>query len=58
MSDALSCWFLRKWEQKEEPWWPLIKMGIDGSFEEFVRDWRENDGLRNDDVTLTRIDVR
>ena len=37
---------------------PLTTVGVDGSFEELVKLWRESDGMRNDDVTLIRIEVR
>jgi serine/threonine protein phosphatase PrpC len=60
MSDALACWFIRKCEHGEKPWLPLLTLGANeaaGSFEDMVAQWRVADELRNDDVTLIRIDV-
>jgi Protein phosphatase 2C len=60
MSDALSCWFLRKCEQGEKPWVSFLNLGTDeagGTFQDLVMRWREADGMRNDDVTLIRVDV-
>ena len=60
MSDALSCWFLRKCEQGEKPWVSLLDLGTDeagGTFQDLVTRWREAEGMRNDDVTLIRVDV-
>jgi hypothetical protein len=60
MSDALACWFTRKCEQGARPWATLINLDTSeagGTFEKLVSGWRENEGLRNDDVTLIRIDV-
>jgi len=60
MSDALACWFLRECEQGGKPWVTLLNLGTDearGSFEDMVTHWRESEGMRNDDVTLIRVDV-
>jgi hypothetical protein len=60
MSDALACWFLRKCEQDEKPWLSLLTLGANeaaGDFEAMVSRWRETEGMRNDDVTLIRVDV-
>ena len=60
MSDALACWFLRKCERGEKPWVSLLNLGTDeadGTFQDLVTRWRETEGMRNDDVTLIRVDV-
>ena len=58
MTDALSCWFLTRFEKGEKPWQPLSTVDQGGSFEALIRDWREKGEMKNDDVTLIRVDVR
>jgi len=60
MTDALACWFLEEREHGNHPWEQL--RGIDDkgssfSFNELVDRLRKPCQLRNDDVTLLRIDV-
>jgi hypothetical protein len=59
MTDALSCWFLREQERGREPWRILADLGTERgqSFPRLVRDLRATGELKNDDVTLLRIDV-
>jgi serine/threonine protein phosphatase PrpC len=60
MSDALACWFLRKCEQDEKPWITLLNLGteeVDGTFDLEVERWRDLDQMRNDDVTLIRLEI-
>ena len=57
MSDALACWCLHQHEKGDNPWLPLLNLGIEEggeSFEAIVARWRE-EGMRNDDVTLVRL---
>jgi len=60
MTDALACWFLRAYEQGETPWRMLRDLGTcDGrqSFADWVSELRTNGSLKNDDVTLLRVDL-
>jgi hypothetical protein len=60
MSDAIACWFERQYEKGEKPWLPLLNLGTDeaeGTFEELVAHRRQAGEMRNDDVTLIRVDV-
>lgn len=60
MTDALACWFLRRWEQRSDPLELLMHLSTDAEFAAMVASERcesLNDGtplLRNDDVTLMR----
>jgi len=58
-TDALSCWFLRSWESGDEPWKILRDLDTDAQplFEEWIANLRKEGAARNDDVTLTRIDI-
>ncbi len=60
MSDALAAWFLTMTERDKKPWQALRDLGTDdapGTFEDFTAMCRDKDGMRNDDVTLVRIDT-
>ena len=60
MTDALACWFFRECEEGNQPWNILRGLDTDQriSFEELISDLRSDGRIRNDDVTLVRIDVR
>jgi hypothetical protein len=59
MTDALSCWFLREQEHGNEPWQILADLGTNSSvsFPELVTGLRSQRRVKNDDVTLLRVDV-
>lgn len=60
MSDAIACCFLKRYMQGSEPWIELNRLETSGKshdFDNLVARWRDEFGMRNDDVTLIRIDV-
>lgn len=59
MTDALACWFFKEREEGNKPWTLLRDLDTqDGvSFEKFVADLRASGRMKNDDVTLLRIDI-
>ncbi len=63
MTDALACWFLRRQEEDTATFDYLSDIRDKSLFEEFVREQRmhkdleDKPYLRNDDVTLFRIEV-
>jgi hypothetical protein len=60
MTDALACWFLEQHENGGEPWLPIYDLATEDaimSFEDWITKLREEKSLKNDDVTLIRIDV-
>jgi hypothetical protein len=59
MTDALACWFLKEREQGNKPWHILRDLDTQGqaSFKQFVSDLRTQQQMKNDDVTLVRIDI-
>ncbi len=59
MTDALACWFFKERERGNQPWTLLRDLDTCGpiSFEKFVTDVRAEGRMKNDDVTLVRIDV-
>jgi hypothetical protein len=59
MTDALSCWFLREQERGRKPWRLLTDLGTETGhpFGNLVGDLRAAGEMRNDDVTLLRIDI-
>jgi hypothetical protein len=59
MTDALSCWFLREHERGAEPWRVLADLGTEGahSFSDLATGLRSRGEMKNDDVTLLRVEV-
>lgn len=59
MTDALACWFFKSVEQGQEPWNVLRDLDTEaqGSFEDFVAGLRSANAMKNDDVTLVRVDI-
>jgi hypothetical protein len=56
MTDALAAWFMRRWIAGDRPWRQLTEICQQTEFAAFVEEARR-DGLRNDDVTLLRVDL-
>lgn len=60
MTDALACWFIREVENGRRPWGILRDLGTRDELEPF-REWvqllRTQGAMRNDDVTLLRVDL-
>lgn len=60
MTDALACWFLHAVEQHED-WWRLVcNLGTPDQvapFTEWVAELRRTGLIRNDDVTLLRVET-
>lgn len=56
MTDAIACWFLKQHEDGEKPWNSLETQDL-ASFRKFVAHLRAEKQMKNDDVTLVRIDV-
>lgn len=57
-TDALAAWFLKQYEDGAKPWQVLERFCLPSpcpTFLQWVRQLRENKGMRNDDVTLLRI---
>ena len=59
MTDALACWFFKDREAGNKPWIVLRNLDTQGqvSFHEFVTGLRNSKAMKNDDVTLLRIDI-
>ncbi len=59
MTDALACWFFKEREQGNKPWMLLRDLDTQGnvSFEKFISVLRSAGRMKNDDVTLLRIDI-
>jgi len=59
MTDALACWFFKEQELGNQPWVVLRDLDTqDGPpFQKFVGDLRADGRMKNDDVTLLRIDI-
>jgi hypothetical protein len=59
MTDALACWFFKEREQGNQPWRGFCGLDRDGriSFDHLVSELRLDKRMKNDDVTLVRIDV-
>jgi hypothetical protein len=59
MTDALACWFFKEHEQGNKPWDLLRDLDTQGniSFEDFIAVLRAEGRMKNDDVTLVRIDI-
>ena len=56
MTDAIACWFFMEYERRNKPW-NLLETQDMGSFEKFVSNLRSEKQMKNDDVTLLRVDV-
>jgi hypothetical protein len=58
-TDALSSWFLGSYEAGCKPWRDLSDLDTEAAepFPEWVAQIRAQQGMRNDDVTLTRVDI-
>ncbi len=59
MSDALAAWFFRELEENAKPWEVLRDLEYDKTkpFGPWVASLRTNKAIRNDDVTLYRIEI-
>jgi len=60
MTDALACWFMRETEEGRTPWRVLRDLNTSDEvkpFREWVETLRTKGVMRNDDVTLLRVDV-
>jgi hypothetical protein len=60
MTDALAYWFLRELEQGRTPWRVLRDLNTSDEvrpFREWVETLRTKGAIRNDDVTLLRVDI-
>ena len=58
MTDALASWFLAESELRRRPWAVLERIRSAGEFEKFLELMRAGRSIRNDDVTLVRIEVK
>jgi hypothetical protein len=58
-TDAASAWFLSEFEAGHKPWHDLRELGTDlgRSFESWLDDERSAGRMKNDDVTLLRVEV-
>jgi hypothetical protein len=54
MTDALACWFLKVVEDGEKPW--KIRRSTQESFEGWIGKLRKEGAIRNDDVTMYRVE--
>lgn len=57
MTDALSSWFLTEAELKRRPWVVLQRARTQAEFDALVELLRVSRAMRNDDVTLVRVEV-
>jgi hypothetical protein len=57
MTDALAAWFLAEVELRRRPWVLLDRIGTPEEFEQFIDRMRDSRSMRNDDVTLLKIEV-
>jgi len=59
MTDALATWFFREFEEGRHPWRTLTDLDSDQRllFRPWIEELRERKTLKNDDVTLYRIDI-
>lgn len=61
MTDALAFWFMRELEEGQTPWRTLRDFETQDNMERFrqwVRRLRADRAIRNDDVTLLRVDIK
>jgi hypothetical protein len=58
LSDAVACWFYKNMENGEQPWRVLRDLGTDDhDFSEWLGQRRDQQEMRNDDVTIYRVDL-
>lgn len=57
MTDALACWFLLSTEQNERPSEILRDIIVSTQFADWIVELREDNLIRNDDVTLLRVEI-
>jgi Protein phosphatase 2C len=57
MTDALAAWFVREVEDNGTPWRSLRDLNRDLPFRPWIEDLRTKKQIRNDDVTLYRIEI-
>lgn len=60
MTDALACWFMREDEKGRAPWRVFRDLNTSDEvkpFREWVEVLRKEGAMRNDDVTLLRVDI-
>ena len=59
MSDALAAWFFRSYEDGESPWRVLRDLDVDlaSPFRAWLDNVRASRQMRNDDITLYRVDL-
>ena len=57
MTDALAHWFLTEAELGRRPWAALDRVETPAAFEDMMQFLRRGGALRNDDVTLVRLEV-
>jgi hypothetical protein len=57
LSDALACWCLQQHEQNNPELWQQLRDLSPETFPEFIAELREQQQLRNDDVTLVHLRV-
>ncbi|MEA5595734.1 protein phosphatase 2C domain-containing protein [Rivularia sp. UHCC 0363] len=56
-TDALACWLVTKLKSQPSNWERLFQISDDSSFTNFIETLREQNNIRNDDVTAVLIDV-
>ncbi|MHC5747471.1 MAG: protein phosphatase 2C domain-containing protein [Nostoc sp.] len=56
-TDALACWLVTELQSKPSSLERLFQISDSGSFTSFIETLREQNNIRNDDVTLVLIDV-
>jgi len=60
VTDAFAQWILARSEENRSPWLALRDLDTDAEirqFDDWIRDLRTSGELRNDDVTLVRVDL-
>jgi len=60
MTDAIACWFLTDFEKSGQPWQIIRDLDTGGeraTFAEWIEKLRDTHEIRNDDVTMIRIEI-
>lgn len=59
MTDALACWFLKEFERGRKPWsiFKEAEANDEASFRELIVKLRSEGAIKNDDVTLMKIEL-